>query len=138
MSGTVVRNIHRADIAVIATLERLGVATVHEAQGRSGLMQPYMRPVWRGARIAGSAVTALCHPGDNWMIHVACEVVKTGDILVVACSSENSDGAVGELLATSLRARGCKACSISAAATSPRSPRCDSRCGRLPSRPKAR
>jgi 4-hydroxy-4-methyl-2-oxoglutarate aldolase len=108
MSGTVVRNIHRADTGVIATLERLGVATVHEAQGRSGLMQPYMRPVWRGARIAGSAVTALCHPGDNSMIHVACEMVREGDVLVVACSSENTDGAVGELLATSLRARGCK------------------------------
>jgi 4-hydroxy-4-methyl-2-oxoglutarate aldolase len=108
MSGTVVRNIHRADAGVIATLERLGVATVHEAQGRSGLMQPYMRPVWRGARIAGSAVTALCHPGDSWMIHVACEMVKKGDILVVACSSENTDGALGELLATSLEALGCK------------------------------
>jgi 4-hydroxy-4-methyl-2-oxoglutarate aldolase len=84
------------------------VSTVHEAQGRSGRMKPYMRPMWRGARITGSAVTALCHPGDNWMIHVACEMVKKGDILVVACSSENTDGALGELLATSLEALGGK------------------------------
>ena len=108
MSGTVVRNIHRAEAGTIATLERLGVATVHEAQGRSGLMQPYMRPVWRGACVAGSAITALCHPGDNWMIHVACDVLKKGDILVVACSSENTDGGFGELLATSLKALGAK------------------------------
>ena len=106
MNGTVVRNIHRAESDAIAVLERLGVATVHEAQGRTGLMQPYMRPLWRGARIAGSAITALCHPGDNWMIHVACEVVQKGDVLVVACSSESTDGAFGELLATSVHALG--------------------------------
>jgi 4-hydroxy-4-methyl-2-oxoglutarate aldolase len=108
VNGIVVRNIRRADTAVVESLGRLGVATVHEAQGRLGLMQPYMRPLWRGARIAGSAVTALCHPGDNWMIHVAVEVLRPGDVLIVACSSESTDGGFGELLATSLKARGAK------------------------------
>lgn len=106
MNGLCIRNIQRADGATIEALGRQGVATVHEAQGRLGLMLPYMRPVWRGARAAGSAVTVLIHPGDNWMIHVAAEVVQPGDVLVVACSSENADGAFGELLATSLKARG--------------------------------
>jgi 4-hydroxy-4-methyl-2-oxoglutarate aldolase len=106
MNGLCIKNIRRADSASIETLARLGVATVHEAQGRLGLMHPEMRPVWRGARIAGSAVTVFAHPGDNWMIHVAVEVVKPGDLLVVACSSENRDGAFGELLATSLKAHG--------------------------------
>jgi 4-hydroxy-4-methyl-2-oxoglutarate aldolase len=108
VTGVVVRRVPRPDPAAVGTLERLGVATAHEAQGRTGLMQPYVRPVWRGARVAGRAVTALCHPGDNWMIHVAAEVIEPGDVLVVACSSECTDGAFGALLATSLRARGAR------------------------------
>jgi 4-hydroxy-4-methyl-2-oxoglutarate aldolase len=106
--GIAVRNIRRAEAGAIAALERLGVATVHEAQGRTGLMAPVLRPLWRGARIAGSAVTALCHPGDNWMIHVAVEMLRAGDVLVAACASESTDGAFGELLATALAARGAK------------------------------
>jgi 4-hydroxy-4-methyl-2-oxoglutarate aldolase len=106
MKTVVVRNIHRADADIVKRLGALGVATVHEAYGRSGLMKPYLRPVWAGGEAAGSAVTVLAHPGDNWMIHVAVEQCRPGDILVVGCSADNTDGMFGDLLATSLKARG--------------------------------
>lgn len=105
MIGVVVRNVERADAAGIAALGRHGVSTVHEALGRLGLMKPYLRPIWPGARIAGSAVTVLAQPGDNWML-IAIEQVRPGDVVVVGVTADSSDGMFGDLLATSLAARG--------------------------------
>jgi 4-hydroxy-4-methyl-2-oxoglutarate aldolase len=114
MKPVVVRNIQRADSNAIGTFQALGVATVHEALGRSGLMKPYLRPIYAGAQIAGPAVTVLAQPGDNWMIHVAVEQCQKGDVLVVGCTADNTDGMFGELLATALRARGVKGLIIDA------------------------
>jgi 4-hydroxy-4-methyl-2-oxoglutarate aldolase len=106
MKPVVVRNIKRADPNAVGTLAALGVSTTHEALGRSGLMKPYMRPIWAGAQVGGPAVTVLAQPGDNWMIHVAVEQCQKGDVLVVGCTTDNTDGMFGELLASSLKARG--------------------------------
>jgi 4-hydroxy-4-methyl-2-oxoglutarate aldolase len=106
--GIVKRNIVRADAAATAQLSQYGVATVHEAQGRIGLMQSHMRPIYPGAKISGTAVTVLLHPGDNWMLHVVAEQIQPGDIVVAALSSPNTDGFFGDLLATSFKARGAR------------------------------
>lgn len=106
--GVVRRHIERADPAAVQKLSAFGVATVHEAMGRVGLMKPYMRPIYSGAHVCGTAVTVLLHPGDNWMMHVAAEQLQEGDVVVAACTAENTDGFFGDLLATSFRARGAK------------------------------
>lgn len=102
----VVRKVERVSKATVEALGKLGVSTVHEAMGRVGLAKNYMRPVWQGAEASGSAITVLAQPGDNWMIHVAVEQCQPGDMLVVGCTTDNYDGMFGELLATSLKARG--------------------------------
>ena len=104
--GVVRRNIVRADKAAVDKLSRFGVATVHEALGRLGLMKPYMRPIYVGAHLCGPAVTVLMHPGDNWMMHVVAEQLQPGDVVVAAISADNADGFFGDLLATSFKARG--------------------------------
>ena len=107
--GVVYRNIKRADGDVAAKLGALGSATVHEAMGRVGLLKPYMRPIYAGAQVGGTAVTVLLQPGDNWMLHVAAEQIQPGDVVVAACTTDNTDGFFGDLLATSFKARGARA-----------------------------
>ena len=114
MKPVIVREIRRPKAAAVRTLGELGVATVHEAQGRTGLMRPYMRPIYASARVAGPAVTVLCHPGDNLMIHAALEVCRKGDVLVVTTLAESTDGMFGELLGTSCQAHGVAALVIDA------------------------
>ena len=104
--GIVKRNIVRADKAAVKKLSKFGVATIHEAMGRVGLMKPYMRPVYKGARLCGTAITILLQPGDNWMMHVGAEQLQPGDVAVAACTTDSTDGFFGDLLATSFKARG--------------------------------
>jgi 4-hydroxy-4-methyl-2-oxoglutarate aldolase len=107
--GVVYRNIRRVDGDIAARLGGFGTATVHEAMGRTGLMKPYMRPIYAGAQTSGTAVTVLLHPGDNWMLHVAAEQIQRGDIVIAAVTAECTDGYFGDLLATSFKAHGANA-----------------------------
>jgi 4-hydroxy-4-methyl-2-oxoglutarate aldolase len=113
-TGIAVRNIERADPAAVERLARFGTATVHEAQGRTGLLKSYLRPIYPGAAACGTAVTVLAQPGDNWMLHVVAEMIRPGDIVVVGLTTDNDDGMFGDLLATSYRARGAKGLVIDA------------------------
>jgi 4-hydroxy-4-methyl-2-oxoglutarate aldolase len=112
--GVVYRNIQRADRATADALAQYGASTVHEAMGRVGLMKPYMRPIYAGAQVSGTAVTVLLQPGDNWMLHVVAEQVRPGDIVVAGCTTDNTDGFFGGLIATSFKARGARALVIDA------------------------
>ena len=106
--GIVKCHIERADPAAVAKLSRFGVATIHEAMGRVGLMKPNIRPIYSGAHLCGPAVTVLMQPGDNWMLHVAAEQIRPGDVVVAACTTDSTDGFFGDLLATSYQAQGAK------------------------------
>ncbi len=112
--GIVKTKIERADAKAVALLSKFGVATIHEAMGRIGLMKPYMRPIYTGAHLCGPAVTVLLQPGDNWMMHVVAEQIRPGDVVVAACTADNTDGFFGDLLATSFQAQGAKGLIIDA------------------------